>query len=42
MSLVGPRPALAWEAEMFRPPYDERLLVLPGMTGCGRLAAGTG
>jgi len=33
MSLVGPRPALAWEAELFRPPYDERFLVLPGMTG---------
>ena len=33
MSLVGPRPALGWEAELFRPPYDERFLVLPGMTG---------
>jgi lipopolysaccharide/colanic/teichoic acid biosynthesis glycosyltransferase len=33
MSLVGPRPVLPWEAEMLRPPYDERFLVLPGMTG---------
>lgn len=40
MSLVGPRPALAWEAELFRPPYDQRFIVMPGMTGlwqvCGR------
>jgi len=33
MSLVGPRPALAWEAEMFDPPYDQRFIVMPGMTG---------
>jgi lipopolysaccharide/colanic/teichoic acid biosynthesis glycosyltransferase len=33
MSLVGPRPALAWEAEMFHPPYDQRFVVMPGMTG---------
>ena len=33
MSLVGPRPALPWEAELFHPPYDERFLVTPGMTG---------
>lgn len=33
MSLVGPRPALPWEAELFGPQYDQRFLVLPGMTG---------
>lgn len=33
MSLVGPRPALPWEAELFHPPYDQRFLVTPGMTG---------
>jgi lipopolysaccharide/colanic/teichoic acid biosynthesis glycosyltransferase len=33
MSLVGPRPALPWEAELFRPPYDQRFIVMPGITG---------
>lgn len=33
MSLVGPRPALPWEAELLHPPYDQRFLVTPGMTG---------
>ena len=33
MSLVGPRPALPWEAELFHPPYDQRFLVKPGITG---------
>ena len=33
MSLVGPRPALAWEAELFHPPYDQRFIVMPGITG---------
>jgi lipopolysaccharide/colanic/teichoic acid biosynthesis glycosyltransferase len=33
MSLVGPRPALPWEAELFHPPYDQRFLVTPGITG---------
>lgn len=33
MSLVGPRPALAWEAELFHPPYDQRFIVMPGLTG---------
>jgi lipopolysaccharide/colanic/teichoic acid biosynthesis glycosyltransferase len=40
MSLVGPRPALAWEMERFPPRYRRRTDVLPGMTGlwqvCGR------
>jgi lipopolysaccharide/colanic/teichoic acid biosynthesis glycosyltransferase len=33
MSLVGPRPALAWEAEMFGAGYDQRFAVPPGLTG---------
>jgi lipopolysaccharide/colanic/teichoic acid biosynthesis glycosyltransferase len=33
MSLVGPRPALAWEAEMFGPGHFRRFLVPPGLTG---------
>jgi lipopolysaccharide/colanic/teichoic acid biosynthesis glycosyltransferase len=33
MSLVGPRPALAWEAEMFDAVYFPRFAVPPGITG---------
>jgi lipopolysaccharide/colanic/teichoic acid biosynthesis glycosyltransferase len=33
MSLVGPRPVLPWEAEMFRPADDLRFSVRPGITG---------
>lgn len=33
MSLVGPRPALPWEAELFDVRYDDRDTVRPGMTG---------
>lgn len=33
MSLVGPRPALPWEAEMFAEPHQRRFAVKPGMTG---------
>jgi lipopolysaccharide/colanic/teichoic acid biosynthesis glycosyltransferase len=33
MSLVGPRPALPWESELFHSPYDQRFTVMPGMTG---------
>jgi lipopolysaccharide/colanic/teichoic acid biosynthesis glycosyltransferase len=33
MSLVGPRPALAWEAEMFGSAYASRFVVPPGLTG---------
>jgi lipopolysaccharide/colanic/teichoic acid biosynthesis glycosyltransferase len=33
MSLVGPRPALPWEAELFGPAHHQRCVVLPGMTG---------
>jgi lipopolysaccharide/colanic/teichoic acid biosynthesis glycosyltransferase len=33
MSLVGPRPVLPWEAEMFGPSFQRRFDVKPGMTG---------
>jgi lipopolysaccharide/colanic/teichoic acid biosynthesis glycosyltransferase len=33
MSLVGPRPVLAWEAEMFAEQYQRRFAVKPGLTG---------
>jgi lipopolysaccharide/colanic/teichoic acid biosynthesis glycosyltransferase len=33
MSLVGPRPALPWEAELFGLAYARRFLVAPGLTG---------
>ena len=33
MSLVGPRPVLPWEAELFDPRYRARFAVKPGMTG---------
>jgi lipopolysaccharide/colanic/teichoic acid biosynthesis glycosyltransferase len=33
MTLVGPRPAIPYEVEMYRPWHMERLHALPGMTG---------
>ena len=33
MSLVGPRPCLDWEAELFPPEYEHRFAVRPGLTG---------
>ena len=33
MSLVGPRPVLPWEAEMFDEQYQRRFAVRPGLTG---------
>ena len=33
MSLVGPRPVLAWEAQLFDQPYQQRFAVKPGITG---------
>jgi lipopolysaccharide/colanic/teichoic acid biosynthesis glycosyltransferase len=33
MSLVGPRPVLAWEAELFRPESMARFDTRPGLTG---------
>jgi lipopolysaccharide/colanic/teichoic acid biosynthesis glycosyltransferase len=45
MSLVGPRPCLDWEADMFPPQYVERFSVRPGLTGLwqvrGRSTVGT-
>jgi lipopolysaccharide/colanic/teichoic acid biosynthesis glycosyltransferase len=33
MSLVGPRPALAWEVDLFEPHHLKRFDVKPGITG---------
>jgi lipopolysaccharide/colanic/teichoic acid biosynthesis glycosyltransferase len=33
MSLVGPRPVLPWEAQLFAGPHQRRFAVKPGMTG---------
>jgi lipopolysaccharide/colanic/teichoic acid biosynthesis glycosyltransferase len=33
MSLVGPRPALPWEVELFEPRHHVRFAVKPGITG---------
>jgi lipopolysaccharide/colanic/teichoic acid biosynthesis glycosyltransferase len=33
MSLVGPRPALPWEVELFEPRHQARFAVKPGITG---------
>jgi lipopolysaccharide/colanic/teichoic acid biosynthesis glycosyltransferase len=45
MSLVGPRPTLTWEAELFPPEFMERFTVRPGLTGLwqvrGRSTVGT-
>lgn len=45
MTLVGPRPCLTWEAEMFPPEYGVRFDVKPGLTGLwqvsGRSTMGT-
>lgn len=45
MNLVGPRPCLAWEAELFTPEFGERFTVRPGLTGLwqvsGRSTVGT-
>jgi lipopolysaccharide/colanic/teichoic acid biosynthesis glycosyltransferase len=45
MTLVGPRPCLEWEAEMFPSEFDERFAVRPGLTGLwqvsGRSTMGT-
>ena len=45
MSLVGPRPCLPWEADMFPAEFSERFTVRPGLTGLwqvrGRSALGT-
>ena len=45
MSLVGPRPCLEWEADMFPARYEARFSVRPGLTGfwqvSGRSTVGT-
>jgi len=45
MALVGPRPCLEWEAEMFPPKFIDRFDARPGLTGlwqvCGRSTMGT-
>jgi lipopolysaccharide/colanic/teichoic acid biosynthesis glycosyltransferase len=38
MSLVGPRPALPWEAELFGPAHRARFLVPPGVTGLWQIS----
>jgi exopolysaccharide biosynthesis polyprenyl glycosylphosphotransferase len=39
MSLVGPRPCLAYETEHFQPHHFERFLVPPGLTGLWQVSA---
>jgi exopolysaccharide biosynthesis polyprenyl glycosylphosphotransferase len=39
MSLVGPRPCIAYETEYFAPHHFERFLVRPGLTGLWQVAA---
>jgi exopolysaccharide biosynthesis polyprenyl glycosylphosphotransferase len=39
MSIVGPRPCLAYEIEFFKPHHFERFLVPAGMTGLWQVAA---
>jgi lipopolysaccharide/colanic/teichoic acid biosynthesis glycosyltransferase len=39
MSLVGPRPCIAYETEHFEPHHFDRFLVLPGITGLWQVTA---
>jgi exopolysaccharide biosynthesis polyprenyl glycosylphosphotransferase len=39
MSLVGPRPCIAYETEFFLPHHFERFLVQPGLTGLWQVVA---
>ena len=39
MSLVGPRPCLSYETELFEPHHFHRFLVPAGMTGLWQVAA---
>jgi lipopolysaccharide/colanic/teichoic acid biosynthesis glycosyltransferase len=38
MSLVGPRPALAYEVDMYKPEFMDRLSATPGLTGWWQVA----
>jgi len=42
MSLVGPRPNVAWEVEEYRGWHQERLEVLPGITGLAQVRGRSG
>jgi lipopolysaccharide/colanic/teichoic acid biosynthesis glycosyltransferase len=42
MSLVGPRPALPWEAEMFDAVHFARFIVPPGLTGLWQVSGRNG
>jgi lipopolysaccharide/colanic/teichoic acid biosynthesis glycosyltransferase len=39
MALVGPRPPLDWEVELYRPEHLDRLAVRPGITGLWQTTA---
>jgi len=41
MSLIGPRPCMAYEYDKLTPYQKRRFSVLPGLTGCGRPAGRT-
>jgi lipopolysaccharide/colanic/teichoic acid biosynthesis glycosyltransferase len=38
MSMVGPRPALPYEVEVYKPWHEQRLLVTPGVSGLWQVA----
>lgn len=42
MSVVGPRPPLAWEVQYYEPEHWERLLVKPGITGAAQVRSREG
>jgi lipopolysaccharide/colanic/teichoic acid biosynthesis glycosyltransferase len=42
MSLVGPRPNVPWEVEEYRSWHNERLEVLPGVTGLAQVRGRSG
>ncbi len=39
MSVVGPRPSMTYEYEMYQPWHNQRLTVLPGITGLWQVKA---